>query len=88
MAKVVKAFSLDPDVARYIDRFPAGKKSEEVNWALRSYFFTEYGQTIQTLKESREYWMEKHLNEKRKHSNKQGVKHHLRELFKALFRVR
>jgi len=81
MAKVVKAFSLDPDVARYIDRFPAGKKSEEVNWALRSYFFTEYGQTIQVLKESREYWMDKH-------ASKQGVKYHAQELFKALFRVR
>tara|TARA_R100001443_G_scaffold28290_1_gene41442 strand:- start:788 stop:1033 length:246 start_codon:yes stop_codon:yes gene_type:complete len=79
MAKVVKAFSLDPDVARFIDKFPNGKKSDEVNWALRSYFFSEYGQQIQVLKESREYWMDKH-------SNKQGVKHHLRELFKALFR--
>ena len=44
MAKVVKAFSLDPDVARFIDKFPNGKKSDEVNWALRSYFFSEYGQ--------------------------------------------
>jgi hypothetical protein len=81
MAKVVKAFSLDPDVARYIDKFPNGKKSDEVNWALRSYFFSEYGQQIQVLKESREFWMAKH-------ASKGGVKHHLRELFKALFRVR
>lgn len=78
MAKVVKAFSLDPDVARFIDKFPSGKKSDEVNWALRSYFFSEYGQTIQVLKESREYWMDKH-------TSNQGVKHHLRGLFKAIF---
>jgi hypothetical protein len=81
IAKVVKAFSLDPDVARHIDRFPTGKKSDEVNWALRSYFFSEYGQTIQTLKESREFWMAKN-------ASKQGVKYHLVGLFKALFRVR
>ena len=81
MAKVIKAFSLDPDIARHIDKFPNGKKSDEVNWALRSYFFTEYGHTIQVLKESREYWMDKH-------ASKQGVKYHLREFFKALFRVR
>ena len=84
MAKVVKAFSLDPDVARYIDKFPNGRKSDEVNWALRSYFFSEYGQTIQVLKESREYWMDKN-------TSKQGVKHHLVGLLKAiraLFRVR
>ena len=70
---------MDPDVARYIDKFPNGKKSDEVNWALRSYFFSEYGQTIQTLKESREFWMDKH-------ASNQGVKHHLVGLFKALFR--
>ena len=78
MAKVVKAFSLDPDVARYIDKFPNGKKSDEVNWALRSYFFSEYGQTIQVLKESREYWMDKHASNR-------GVKHHLRELLRAVW---
>ena len=81
MAKVIKAFSLDPDIARHIDKFPNGKKSDEVNWALRSYFFTEYGHTIQVLKESRKYWMDKH-------ASKEGVKYHARELFKALFRVR
>jgi hypothetical protein len=81
MAKVVKAFSLDPDVARHIDKFPNGKKSDEVNWALRSYFFSKYGEQIDALKESRDYWMTKDVSN-------QGVKHHLRELFKALFRVR
>ena len=81
MAKVVKAFSLDSDVASHIDRFPVGKKSDEVNWALRSYFFSEYGQQIQDMKESRDYWMTKN-------ASKGGVKHHLRGLFKALFRVR
>ena len=78
MAKVVKAFSLDPDVARHIDRFENGKKSEEVNWALRSYFFSEYGKTIQVLKESREYWMDKH-------ASKGGVKHHLAGLLRAIW---
>ncbi len=78
MAKVVKAFSLDPDVANYIDKFPNGKKSDEVNWALRSYFFSEYGHTIQVLKDSREYWMNKH-------ASKQGVKHHLAGLLKAIW---
>ena len=78
MAKVVKAFSLDPEVAKYIDRFPSGKKSDEVNWALRSYFFSEYGQTIQALKESREYWMDKHASQR-------GVKHHLAGLWKAIW---
>ena len=84
MAKVIKAFSLDPDIARHIDKFPNGKKSDEVNWALRSYFFSEYGQQIQVLRESREYWMAKN-------ASKQGVKHHLAGLLraiKALFRVR
>ena len=77
MAKVVKAFSLDPDVAKHIDKFPNGKKSDEVNWALRSYFFSEYGHTIQALKESREYWMAKH-------ASNGGVKHHLVGLLRCL----
>jgi hypothetical protein len=81
LAKVVKAFSLDPDVARHIDRFPTGKKSDEVNWALRSYFFSKYGDQIDALRESRDYWMQKN-------SSRGGVKHHLVGLFKALFQVR
>lgn len=81
MAKVVKAFSIDPDVARHIEKFPTGTRSDNVNWALRSYFFSPYGETIDALKESRSYWMEKSLSNG-------GVKHHLRGLFKALFRVR
>ncbi len=81
MAKVVKAFSLDSDVAKHIDRFENGKKSDEVNWALRSYFFSKYGEQIDSLKESRDYWMQTCLSQG-------GVKHHLRGLFRALFRVR
>lgn len=77
MAKVVKAFSLDPEVARYIDSFPNGTRSDHVNWALRSYFFSDYGQQIQALKESREYWMDKH-------ASNGGVKHHLAGLLKCL----
>jgi hypothetical protein len=84
MAKVVKAFSLDPEVARYIDQFENGTRSDNVNWALRSYFFSKYGEQIENLKESRAYWMERCLSEG-------GVKHHLAGLLRAiraLFRVR
>jgi len=77
LAKVVKAFSLDPEVARYIDQFPNGTRSDNVNWALRSYFFSKYGEQIEALKESRSYWMNKCLN-------RGGVKHHLGELLRCL----
>tara|TARA_Y100000401_G_C8321873_1_gene225817 strand:+ start:2325 stop:2600 length:276 start_codon:yes stop_codon:yes gene_type:complete len=80
MAKVVKAFSLDPEVARYIDQFENGTRSDNVNWALRSYFFSKYGEQIEALKESRAYWMNKCLS-------KGGVKHHLVELLRAIFRL-
>ena len=81
MTKVVKAFSVDPDVARYIDEFPAGTRSEHVNWALRSYFFSKYGEQIEYWKDAESYWRKKHLES----IDKQGVKHHLVGLFRALF---
>ena len=77
MAKVVKAFSLDPEVARYIDEFPNGTRSDHVNWALRSYFFSKYGEQIDYWKDAEKYWREKCLS-------KGGVKHHFRELLRAI----
>lgn len=81
MAKVVKAFSVDHDVAQYIDDFPIGTRSEHVNWALRSYFFSTATESIDMITVSRDYW-------KRVALNNGGVKHHLVGFFKALFRVR
>ena len=77
MAKVVKAYSIDSEVAEYIDRFPSKTRSKQVNFALRSYFFSKYGEQIVSLKESRDYWMHKCLN-------RGGFKHHLRELLRCL----
>lgn len=84
MAKVVKAFSIDHDVAKYIDDFPIGTRSEHVNWALRSYFFSMYGEEIDFQKALADMWKEKALGS----IDRGGVKHHLVGLFKALFRVR
>lgn len=81
MPKVVKAFSIDLDLVEYIDSFPSGTRSEHVNWALRSYFFSVAGGEIDYQKAVAEIWKDKALA-------KGGVKHHLRGLFKALFRVR
>lgn len=80
MAKVVKAFSVDPEVARYIDDFPNGTRSEHVNWALRSYFFSKYGEQIEYYKEGEQYWRKKHLES----IGKQGFKHHLAGLLRCL----
>lgn len=81
MAKVVKAFSVDSDLARYIDEFPAGTRSEHVNWALRAYFFSSGGEEIEFQRDLASMWKDKALSE-------EGVKHHLVGFFKALFRVR
>ena len=80
MAKVTKAYSIDSEVARHIDQFESGTRSDNVNWALRSYFFSKYGEQIDSLKESRDYWMKKCLS-------KGGVKHHLVELLRSIFRL-
>jgi hypothetical protein len=79
MAKVVKAFSVDYDLAQYIDSFPAGTRSEHVNWALRSYFFSTAGGEIDYQRALADMWKDKALS-------RGGVKHHLKELLKALFR--
>ena len=77
MAKVVKAFSLDPEVARYIDDFPSGTRSDNVNWALRSYFFSKYGEQIDYWKDAEKYWRDRCLSQG-------GVKHHLAGLLRCL----
>ena len=81
MAKVVKAFSIDPDLAEYIDSWESGTRSEHVNWALRAYFFSSAADEIYSIKCARDYWRGEALKNG-------GVKHHLVGLFKALFRVR
>ena len=81
MARVVKAFSLDYDLAQYIDGFESGTRSDHVNWALRSYFFSQPGEEIEYQRALAELW-------KDKATSNRGVKHHLVGFFKALFRVR
>lgn len=77
MAKVVKAFSVDSDLATYIDEFPSGTRSEHVNWALRSYFFSDAGGEIEFQKDLAQLW-------KDKATSNRGVKHHLRGLLRAI----
>ena len=81
MVKVTTAYSLDHDLVEYIAGFPSGTRSEHVNWALRSYFFSTAIQEIDYQRALAELWKEKALSNG-------GVKHHLVGLFKALFRVR
>ena len=81
MARVVKAFSLDYDLVQYIDGFESGTRSDHVNWALRSYFFSDAGGEIDYQRALAELWKDKALSNG-------GVKYHLVGLFKALFRVR
>ena len=78
MAKVVKAFSVDLDLAEYIDSFPSGTRSEHVNWALRSYFFSTAGGEIDYQKALADMWKDKALSNG-------GVKHHLAGLLKAIW---
>ena len=96
LAKVVRAFSIDPDVARMIDRIAEREstwhkkpnKSRVVNRALRWYYLeSDMSETIHMFESEAQFWREK----ANKNVSKQGVKHHLRGLFrsvKALFRVR
>ena len=81
LARVVKAFSLDYDLVEYIDSFESGTRSDHVNWALRSYFFSNAGDSIYMMTVARDYYRDELAKQ-------QGVKYHLVELFKALFRVR
>lgn len=77
MAKVVKAFSVDSDLAAYIDEFPTGTRSEHVNWALRSYFFSTASQEIDYQRSLAQLWKDKALSNG-------GVKHHLAGLLRCL----
>ena len=77
MAKVVKAFSIDHDLVQYIDDFPAGTRSEHVNWALRSYFFSDASGEIEYQRALANIWKDKALSNG-------GVKHHLVGLLRCL----
>ena len=78
MVKVTTAYSLDHDLVEYIGQFPSGTRSEHVNWALRSYFFSQAGEEIEYQRSLAELWKDKALSNG-------GVKHHLVGLFKALY---
>ena len=88
MAKVVRAFSLDPEVARMIDRIAEkdaswqskANKSRVVNQALRWYYLTEIAEVISDL----EGMVEFHRKRANGYASKQGVKHHLAGLLKCL----
>ena len=77
MAKVVKAFSLDPEVVRIIDSYKDGSRSKRVNMALRWYFLSDIHEIIDMHKDEAQYWRDKVLSNG-------GVKHHLAGLLKCL----
>lgn len=85
MAKVVRAFSLDPKVARMIDRIAEknsswkkrSNKSKTVNQALRWYYLTDIAEVIDAKDQEINYWRDRCLN-------LGGIKHHLAELLKCL----
>ncbi len=86
MAKVVRAFSIDPEVARMIDRIAERdsswshrpNKSRVVNQALRWYYLTDIAEIIDAKDSEVAYWKDKCISQ-------QGGKGHLSKLF-ALFR--
>ncbi len=80
MAKVVKAFSIDPEVARMIDSYKDGSRSKRVNMALKWYFFSDIADVIEMKDVTIEYW-------KGKCVSNGGVKHHFLGFWKALFRL-
>ncbi len=85
MAKVVRAFSLDPEVARMIDRIAdqnatwskRSNKSRVVNLALRWYYLTEISEVIDAKDQEINYWRDRCLN-------LGGIKHHLAGLLRCL----
>ena len=89
MAKVVRAFSLDPEVAASIDRIAQQystwekkpNKSKLVNQACRWYFMTDLAEEIEMKDSQAQYWRDRCLS-------KQGVKHHLAGLLKCLSPLR
>jgi tRNA-dihydrouridine synthase len=88
MAKVVRAFSIDPEVAQMIDRIAEknqtwskkSNKSKVVNQALRWYYLTDIAEVISEL----EGMVEFHRKRANGYASKQGVKHHLAGLLRYL----
>tara|TARA_R100000655_G_scaffold89375_2_gene129837 strand:+ start:636 stop:905 length:270 start_codon:yes stop_codon:yes gene_type:complete len=70
MAKVVRAFSIDPEVARMIDKIANQEstwhkkpnRSRVVNLALRWYYLSDIAEIIADKDEQIEYWRNKVLN--------------------------
>ena len=89
MAKVVRAFSIDPEVAQMIDRIAEKNstwdhkpnKSRVVNQALRWYYLTDIAEVISDLEQLVDF----HRKRANGYASKQGGKGHLSKLF-ALFR--
>ena len=87
MAKVVRAFSIDPEVARMIDRIAEKNqtwakkpnKSKVVNQALRWYYLTDIAEIIEMKDSEIEWWRKRSSG-----VSKQGVKHHLAGLLRCL----
>ena len=91
MAKVVRAFSIDPEVARMIDRIAEKNqtwshkpnKSKVVNQALRWYYLTDIAEIIE-MKDSEIEWWKNRAKKISGGPSNEGVKHHLRELLRCL----
>lgn len=83
MAKIVKAFSIEPKVGQIIDSYTSGNRSKLVNQALEWYFLSDIHEIIEMKDSEAAYW-------KAKCTSKQGVKHHLVGLLRCLspFRLR
>ena len=77
MAKVVKAFSIEPKVAKIIDSYTSGNRSKLVNLALEWYFLSDIHEIIEMKDSEAAYWKAKCIS-------KQGVKHHLEGLLRCL----
>jgi len=92
MAKVVRAFSIDPEVADMIDRIANKEatwhkkpnKSRVVNLALRWYYTDT---NIAEIIADRDSLIEFHRQRANGLSSQGGVKHHFTELLKAIFRL-
>jgi hypothetical protein len=88
MAKVVRAFSLDPEVATMIDKIAQKdsswshkpNKSRVVNQALRWYYLTDIAEVIHDL----EGMVDFHRKRANGYAINQGVRHHSAELLKCL----
>ena len=88
MAKVVRAFSIDPDVARMIDRIAEKEstwhkkpnKSRAVNRALRWYYLeSDMAETIYMFETQAQYWKD----QAQKGREEKGFSRFFRALFRA-----